>query len=157
MEHDFATLHEVNEYVNDHCAEFPHMNVIGNIYQKVRDQLRDAGNTLGERQAQVELCCFSFWIRDGELASMFSGLTENNETRDWPSVKEFKPDDLAFIEERLAHLRVQEAIDYGAEILATACPFCVLTLEDAVKIRGLEDQIRVMDIMELVAQATQLE
>ena len=56
------------------------------------------------------------------------------------------------IEERLAHQRVQEAIDSGAEILATACPFCVLTLEDAVKIRGLEDQIQVVDIMELVAQ-----
>jgi len=56
------------------------------------------------------------------------------------------------IEERLAHQRVQEAIDTGAEILATACPFCVLTLEDAVKIRGLEDKIQVMDIMELVAQ-----
>jgi len=56
------------------------------------------------------------------------------------------------IEERLAHQRVQQAIDTGAEILATACPFCVLTLEDAVKIRGLEDQIQVVDIMELVAQ-----
>ena len=56
------------------------------------------------------------------------------------------------IEERLAHQRVQEAIDSGAEILATACPFCVLTLEDAAKIRGLEDQIQVVDIMELVAQ-----
>ncbi len=56
------------------------------------------------------------------------------------------------IEERLAHQRVQEAIDTGAEILATACPFCVLTLEDAVKIRGLEDKIQVRDIMELVAQ-----
>jgi Fe-S oxidoreductase len=56
------------------------------------------------------------------------------------------------IEERLAHQRVQEAIETGAEILATACPFCVLTLEDAVKIRGLEEQIQVMDIMELVAQ-----
>jgi Fe-S oxidoreductase len=57
------------------------------------------------------------------------------------------------IEERLAHQRVQQAIDTGADVLATACPFCVLTLEDAVKIRGLEDQIRVLDVMELVAQA----
>jgi Fe-S oxidoreductase len=56
------------------------------------------------------------------------------------------------IEERLAHQRVQEAIDTGAEILVTACPFCVLTLEDAVKTRGLEDQIAVADVMELVAQ-----
>jgi Fe-S oxidoreductase len=34
-----------------------------------------------------------------------------------------------------------------------ACPFCLLTLEDAVKILGLEDQLQVMDIMELVALA----
>lgn len=56
------------------------------------------------------------------------------------------------IEERLAHQRVQEAIETGAEVLATACPFCVLTLEDAVKIRGLEDRLQVADVMELIAQ-----
>jgi Fe-S oxidoreductase len=57
------------------------------------------------------------------------------------------------IEERLAHQRVHDAVDLGAEVLAVACPFCLLTLEDAVKILGLEDKIQVMDIMELVAQA----
>jgi Fe-S oxidoreductase len=57
------------------------------------------------------------------------------------------------IEERLAHQRVHDAVDLGAEVLAVACPFCLLTLEDAVKILGLEDRIQVMDIMELVAQA----
>jgi len=41
----------------------------------------------------------------------------------------------------------------GADVLAVACPFCLLTLEDAVKILGLDDQIQVMDIMELVAEA----
>jgi Fe-S oxidoreductase len=54
------------------------------------------------------------------------------------------------LEERLAFQRVQEAADTGAEILAVACPFCLLTLEDAVKVQGLEEQLRVMDIMELV-------
>jgi Fe-S oxidoreductase len=57
------------------------------------------------------------------------------------------------VEERLAHQRVRDAIDLGAEVLAVACPFCLLTLEDAVKILGLEDRLQVMDIMELVAQA----
>jgi Fe-S oxidoreductase len=57
------------------------------------------------------------------------------------------------IEERLAHQRVRDAVDLGAEVLAVACPFCLLTLEDAVKILGLDDKIHVMDIMELVAQA----
>jgi len=54
------------------------------------------------------------------------------------------------LEERLAFQRVQEAAETGAEILAVACPFCLLTLEDAVKVQGLDEQLRVMDIMELV-------
>jgi Fe-S oxidoreductase len=57
------------------------------------------------------------------------------------------------LEERLAFQRVEEAAATGAEILAVACPFCLLTLEDAVKVRGLDEQLRVMDIMELVDMA----
>jgi len=57
------------------------------------------------------------------------------------------------LEERLAFQRVQEAADTGAEILAVACPFCLLTLEDAVKVQGLEERLKVMDIMELVSLA----
>ena len=60
------------------------------------------------------------------------------------------------LEERLAFQRVQEAVETGAEVLAVACPFCLLTLEDAVKVQGLDEAdgtgrtLRVMDIMELV-------
>jgi len=57
------------------------------------------------------------------------------------------------LEERLAFQRVQEAAETGAEILAVACPFCLLTLEDAVKVQELDEKLRVMDIMELVDQA----
>ena len=55
-------------------------------------------------------------------------------------------------EEKLAGRRVLEAAETGAQILATACPFCVLTLEEAVKLAGLEDRIQVKEIMELVAE-----
>ena len=54
---------------------------------------------------------------------------------------------------RLAESRVEEALDVGAEILAVACPFCLLTYDDAIKTTGNEDKIKVMDIMELVAEA----
>ena len=54
------------------------------------------------------------------------------------------------LEERLAFQRVKEAAETGAEVLAVACPFCLLTLEDAVKVQGLDEQLQVMDIMELV-------
>ncbi len=55
--------------------------------------------------------------------------------------------------ERLAETRVKEAAELGAEILATACPFCVLTLTDAAKTTGHEDKIKVMDVTELLAEA----
>jgi Fe-S oxidoreductase len=55
--------------------------------------------------------------------------------------------------QRLAEIRVQDAVELGAEIITTACPFCVLTMEDAVKTSGNEDKIKVMDVMELLAEA----
>jgi Fe-S oxidoreductase len=56
-------------------------------------------------------------------------------------------------DERLAHQRVHDAVELGADVLAVSCPFCLLTLEDAVKILDLDEQIQVMDIMELIALA----
>ena len=55
-------------------------------------------------------------------------------------------------DERLAHVRVKEAVETGAQILATACPFCLMNLEDAARTLGLDEALQVMDIMELVAQ-----
>lgn len=55
--------------------------------------------------------------------------------------------------QRLANARVAEAAETGAQVLVTACPFCFLSLEDAVKDEGLEDTMRVRDIMDLVVQA----
>jgi Fe-S oxidoreductase len=55
--------------------------------------------------------------------------------------------------ERLAETRVSEALDIGAEIMAVACPFCLLTFDDAIKTTGNEDKIQVKDIMELVTEA----
>ena len=39
--------------------------------------------------------------------------------------------------QRNAEVRVLEAVEKGAEIIATACPFCVMTLEDPATEKGL--------------------
>jgi succinate dehydrogenase/fumarate reductase iron-sulfur protein len=49
--------------------------------------------------------------------------------------------------------RVKEALDLGVDIIATACPFCVTTLEDAVKVLDAEDKIAVKDILEILQEA----
>ncbi len=56
-------------------------------------------------------------------------------------------------EERLAEIRVEDAKEIEAEVITVACPFCLLTLEDATKVKGVEEEMRVMDILELLAEA----
>lgn len=55
--------------------------------------------------------------------------------------------------ERLAERRVRDASEMGVEVIATVCPFCLSTLEDAVLTSGYEESIKVLDLTELVSQA----
>ena len=52
--------------------------------------------------------------------------------------------------ERMGEVRVRMAADAGAEVIVTACPFCLINLEDAVKTTGNEGKIEVIDMVELV-------
>ncbi len=52
--------------------------------------------------------------------------------------------------ERMADIRVQQAANTGAEILAVACPYCLQMFEDSVKTMNLD--LQVMDIAELLAE-----
>lgn len=54
--------------------------------------------------------------------------------------------------ERLAEVRVKDAKALGASILAVACPFCVLTLDDAVKAKGFEEEMRVAELLEIIGE-----
>lgn len=49
--------------------------------------------------------------------------------------------------------RVREAQGCGAEVIAVACPICKKMLEDAVKDEGLDQQMRVMDVAQIVIEA----
>ncbi|MBO8182158.1 MAG: (Fe-S)-binding protein [Archaeoglobus sp.] len=51
------------------------------------------------------------------------------------------------------NLRAKEAADTGAEVLAVACPFCMIMLEDGVKVQKVDDKIVVRDIIELVYES----
>ncbi len=57
------------------------------------------------------------------------------------------------VEERFAVLRVREALETGADVIATACPYCTLMLEDAVNVLGAGENIAVRDVAELLAES----
>ena len=56
-------------------------------------------------------------------------------------------------EVKMSDVRIREAEATGAQILVTACPLCRIMLEDARKVAGLNETLRVMDLNELVLQA----
>ncbi len=54
-------------------------------------------------------------------------------------------------ETRVSKLRGAQVLDTGAALLATACPFCLLMLEDAVRSQAAEKAPQVKDVAEILA------
>jgi Fe-S oxidoreductase len=59
----------------------------------------------------------------------------------------------ALPEKRPSTNRLHEALDLGVDTIAVACPYCITTLEDAVKVLDVEAKISVKDILELTKEA----
>jgi Fe-S oxidoreductase len=54
---------------------------------------------------------------------------------------------------RINEERTKEAIETGAEIIASNCPFCMTMLSDGVKLNEKEDEVKVIDLAELIAES----
>lgn len=52
--------------------------------------------------------------------------------------------------------RIEEALETKPSIIASNCPFCMTMLRDGVKHKEKEDEVQVLDLAELVAQANDL-
>jgi len=55
--------------------------------------------------------------------------------------------------ERFSDMRIQQAIDAGANVLATACPYCTANFDDSVISMDKSNILEVREITELVAEA----
>jgi Fe-S oxidoreductase/nitrate reductase gamma subunit len=51
---------------------------------------------------------------------------------------------------RINHRRLAEAMQVKADVIATACPYCMLMFDDAIRSKGVGEQIKVMDITEIL-------
>lgn len=61
------------------------------------------------------------------------------------------------IGKRISETRVEQILETGAEVVATACPYCVQMFVDAIKAKGAEEKLVAKDIAELVAEAMEAE
>ena len=62
-----------------------------------------------------------------------------------------------FMEERTGKKvnieRTEEALGTGADRIAVACPFCMIMLDDGVKEKGADEQVKVSDISMVLLEA----
>jgi len=57
------------------------------------------------------------------------------------------------IGKRINMERTEEALGTGADVVSTACPYCMIMLDDAVKAHQREDDVRVLDLSQLVEES----
>jgi Fe-S oxidoreductase len=55
---------------------------------------------------------------------------------------------------RMGVKRVRMAAEAGASVIVTACPFCMVNIEDAIKVAGMEGKMTAIDLVELAAKQT---
>lgn len=48
--------------------------------------------------------------------------------------------------------RTEEALETGATVIASACPFCMTMMTDGVKSKEKESEVKVLDLAEIIAQ-----
>ncbi|MBW8051108.1 MAG: (Fe-S)-binding protein [Cytophagales bacterium] len=99
-----------------------------NIYEAPREVLESLDADLVEmkRSRSKGLCC------GAGGAQMF---------------KDSEPGDKEVLAER-----TEEALQTGAKVIATACPFCMTMMSDGVKQKDKEEEVKVLDIVELIAK-----
>lgn len=98
-----------------------------NIYDEPRNVLNAMGTSLVEmkRNRSFALCC------GAGGAQMFKEAEKGHKE--------------VFIE------RIEDALETGASVIATACPFCMTMMTDGLKYKNKEEGIRNYDIAELIA------
>jgi Fe-S oxidoreductase len=52
--------------------------------------------------------------------------------------------------------RTEEALRTNAQVIATACPFCMNMITDGIKYKNREENVRNLDIAELIVESLNL-
>lgn len=55
-------------------------------------------------------------------------------------------------ETRMGVLRVNMAAEAGANVIVTACPFCLVNIQDAIKVAGKEGEMEALDFTQLIEE-----
>jgi Fe-S oxidoreductase len=54
--------------------------------------------------------------------------------------------------QRVNHLRAGQALEKNPDVVATSCPYCRIMIGNGITDKGAEEKVKVMDVMQIVAQ-----
>ena len=57
------------------------------------------------------------------------------------------------IGERVNHRRLSHVLDTKADVVATACPYCLIMMDDAAKTKNVDARLERADIAELLERS----
>ena len=122
---DAGSLGNISVTYHDPC----YLGRANNIYEEPRNILSKLTGSVVEmnRHKSFALCC------GAGGGQMFKEAEKGN--------KEI------FIE------RTEDALETGAGVIATACPFCMTMITDGLKYKNREEEIKNLDIAELIVQS----
>ena len=54
---------------------------------------------------------------------------------------------------KISHMRLEDVIKTGAETVVTTCPYCLQMFEESIEHQGIQNKLKAMDLVEIVAAA----
>lgn len=164
--HCFNTLKNEYAELGGHYEVVHHSSFLQSLINEGRIKLKGGGQFKGKKITYHDSCYLGrangiyeaprqvLEILDAELVEMKRCRT-NGLCCGAGGAQMFKEEEKG--DKRVNQERTDEAINTGASIIAAACPFCNTMLTDGVKVREKEEEVKVLDIAELIAASMQEE
>lgn len=160
--HCFNTLKNEYPELGGHYEVIHHSTFLQQLIDEGKIKMKEGGNFKGKKITYHDSCYLGrandiyeaprkvLEALDAELIEM-KRCRSNGLCCGAGGAQMFKEEEKGNI--RINIERSNEAVATGAQVVAAACPFCNTMLTDGVKIAEKEEQVKVMDIAELIAES----
>ena len=158
--HCFNTLKNEYPELGGHYEVIHHTTLLQELIDQGRIILKEGGTFKGKKISFHDSCYLGranniYEAPRKVLEALDADLVEMKRCRSnglccgAGGAQMFKEDESG--NNRINFERTDEAIETGAKIIASSCPFCNTMLTDGVKNKEKEEEIQVLDIAEIVA------
>jgi Fe-S oxidoreductase len=160
--HCFNTLKNEYPALGGHYEVIHHTTLLQQLINEGKIRLKEGGAFKGRRITFHDSCYLGrandiyeaprkvLEALDGELVEM-KRCRSNGLCCGAGGAQMFKEDEPG--KTRINLERTTEALETGAKVIASSCPFCNTMMTDGVKLNEKEEEVKVYDIAEMIAES----